>query len=52
MDNILYTVSAKKIKMNSMEDIEEEVNEIELPYENNNNHIAVMEVKTVERTFS
>jgi len=43
MDDVLYTVSAKKIKMNSMDDIEEEVNEIELPYENNNNHYAVME---------
>ena len=32
MDDVLYTISAKYIKMNDLEDIEEEINEVELPY--------------------
>jgi uncharacterized secreted protein with C-terminal beta-propeller domain len=30
IDNVLYTISAKKIKMNSLENLEQ-INEIELP---------------------
>jgi len=33
MDDVLYTVSAKKIKANSIDDIEEEISEIELSYD-------------------
>ena len=32
MDDVLYTISAKYIKMNDMDDIKEEINEIKLPY--------------------
>jgi len=32
MDNVLYTVSSKMIKMNSLDDLEE-INKVELPYE-------------------
>jgi len=35
MDDVLYTVSAKKIKANEIEDIDEEITEIDLPYDNN-----------------
>ena len=31
MDDTLYTISAKKIKMNNLNDVEE-INEVELPY--------------------
>ena len=52
MDNTLYTISAKKIKMNNLENIEEEINEIKLPYEvENKDNFAIMEV-AVERTFN
>jgi len=36
MDNILYTISAKKIKANNIEDIDEEIVDIDLPFEGNN----------------
>jgi uncharacterized secreted protein with C-terminal beta-propeller domain len=32
MDDVLYTVSAKKILMNSLDDVEEEINSITLPF--------------------
>ncbi len=32
MDDVLYTISAKKILMNDLEDIDEEINEVDLPY--------------------
>ncbi|MDY6965401.1 MAG: beta-propeller domain-containing protein [Halobacteriota archaeon] len=32
MDDVLYTISAKYIKMNDMGDIDEEINEVKLPY--------------------
>ena len=32
MDDVLYTVSASKIKMNSIDNIENEINSVELPY--------------------
>ena len=32
MDNVLYTVSSKRIVMNSLDDVDEEINEIDLPY--------------------
>ncbi|MDY6931898.1 MAG: beta-propeller domain-containing protein, partial [Halobacteriota archaeon] len=32
MDDVLYTISSKLVKMNDMEDIDEELNEVELPY--------------------
>lgn len=35
MDNVLYTISDKKIKMNSLDDLDE-LNSIELPYKENN----------------
>ena len=35
MDDVLYTVSAKKIKMNDLDDINEEINEVYLPYKEN-----------------
>jgi uncharacterized secreted protein with C-terminal beta-propeller domain len=52
MDNTLYTISAKKIKMNNLDNIKEELNEIKLPYEvENKDHFPIMEV-AVERTFN
>ena len=33
MDDVLYTISTIKIKMNDIDDIDNEINEIELPYE-------------------
>ena len=51
MDNTLYTISAKKIKMNNLNNIKEELNEIKLPYENSNNNFPIMEI-AVERTFN
>jgi len=33
MDDVLYTVSGVKIKMNDIDDIDEEINEVDLPYE-------------------
>ncbi len=33
MDDVLYTVSDSKIKMNDLDDIDDEINEVELPYE-------------------
>ena len=38
MDDYLYTISSKKIKMNNIEDIEEELNVIDLPYNDNNRY--------------
>lgn len=32
MDDVLYTVSAKKLLMNDLDDIDEEINEVVLPY--------------------
>ena len=32
MDDVLYTISAKYIKMNDLEDLKEEINEVKLPY--------------------
>jgi len=33
MDDILYTISGSKIKMNDLDDIDDEINKVELPYE-------------------
>ncbi len=33
MDDVLYTISATTIKMNELDDIDEEIGEIDLPYE-------------------
>ena len=33
MDDVLYTISDSKIKMNSLDDIDDEINEVELPYD-------------------
>jgi len=38
MDDVLYTVSMKKILMNSIEDIDDEINEIDLPYKEDSNY--------------
>ena len=33
MDDVLYTISDSKIKMNDLDDIDDEINEVKLPYE-------------------
>ncbi len=38
MDDVLYTISAKKILMNDLDDIDEEINEIDLPYKDNRHY--------------
>jgi len=35
MDNVLYTISGKKILMNDLNDDLEEINELKLPYDEN-----------------
>ncbi|MCK5177623.1 MAG: beta-propeller domain-containing protein, partial [Candidatus Aenigmarchaeota archaeon] len=35
MDDVLYTISSKLIKMNNLDDLDEEINEIKLPYSDN-----------------
>jgi uncharacterized secreted protein with C-terminal beta-propeller domain len=37
MDDVLYTISSKKIVMNDLTDLEEEINSIDLPYRDNYN---------------
>jgi len=36
MDDVLYTVSDSKIKMNDLDDIDDELNKVKLPYEREN----------------
>jgi inhibitor of cysteine peptidase len=36
MDNVLYTISAGKIKMNDLNNISDEINTVDIPYDANN----------------
>ncbi|MFH1211988.1 MAG: beta-propeller domain-containing protein [Candidatus Woesearchaeota archaeon] len=38
MDDVLYTVSMAKIKMNDMNDVSDEINDINLPYDRSQNY--------------
>ena len=42
MDNVLYTISTKKIKANDINNIDNEIKEIDLPYENPDYPVTIM----------
>ena len=51
MEDVLYTVSDSKLKMNSLDDIDDEINKVKLPYENPGYGIYAVDGRVVEEAM-